>query len=404
MLLAAAVVVLTAASARPAWADTDVVPTLNGEHTLAQANPPLTGAASFSCSPTISGSGSYDAFGVAEGTYGGTIEESATFTFQNGIPISYEGSFTIDSGLTHIEGTVGPLSIVIAVPICQQSEDADRFDMFVSARYVATIASPAGTITDHGQLPVKITMTTAHSSGLTSAVILSQFASDRERGRVEVTPLEAFNPVGTTHTVTIFARDAQQQFLPHASILITVEGSVSETGQCTTGSDGTCQFTYLGPAEPGADLITACYDFDEDNTVDPGENCSNGSKVWEEPTSTPGTTTGGGYITGVAGNRVVFGFGAEDSQEGPRGGCDVFDMTADVRIRCLDVSLLAIVGTHATISGAAMQNGLGTGYTIDVVDSGNPGAVADTFTIQTDAGYIETGTLQAGNIIVNPRL
>ena len=404
MLLAAAVVVLTAASARPAWADTDVVPTLNGEHTLAQANPPLTGAASFSCSPTISGSGSYDAFGVAEGTYGGTIEESATFTFQNGIPISYEGSFTIDSGLTHIEGTVGPLSIVIAVPICQQSEDADRFDMFVSARYVATIASPAGTITDHGQLPVKITMTTAHSSGLTSAVILSQFASDRERGRVEVTPLEAFNPVGTTHTVTIFARDAQQQFLPHASILITVEGSVSETGQCTTGSDGTCQFTYLGPAEPGADLITACYDFDEDNTVYPGENCSNGSKVWEEPTSTPGTTTGGGYITGVAGNRVVFGFGAEDSQEGPRGGCDVFDMTADVRIRCLDVSLLAIVGTHATISGAAMQNGLGTGYTIDVVDSGNPGAVADTFTIQTDAGYIETGTLQAGNIIVNPRL
>jgi hypothetical protein len=75
-----------------------------------------------------------------------------------------------------------------------------------------------------------------------------------------------------------------------------------------------------------------------------------------------------------------------------------------VRIRCLDVSLLTIAGTHATISGEAMQNGLATNYTIDVDDFGNPGALTDTFTVRTDLGYVATGTLQAGNIIVNPRL
>jgi hypothetical protein len=217
-------------------------------------------------------------------------------------------------------------------------------------------------------------------------------------------PLEGFNPVGTTHTVTVLVTDSQQLPLAHASILIMVEGSVTETGQCMTGSDGTCQFTYPGPAEPGADLITACHDFDKDNAVDPGENCANGSKVWEESTSTPGTATGGGYLTGPAGNRVVFGFGAEDSQGGPRGGCDVFDLTAGIRIRCLDVSLLAIAGTHATVSGEAMQNGIATNYTIDVDDFGNPGALTDTFTIRTELGYVVTGTLEAGNIVVTPRL
>jgi hypothetical protein len=399
-LALAVAAVLGVGAGAVAWGDTDVVPTLSGEITNFQVSPPI-GSASFTCSTATNGSGSYHAIGTAEGPYPGTAEESGTFTFQDGMITSYHASFTIESGPTHIEGTKDLAPEIGSSGFCQQFPEFEQLGVRLSARYVATITSPVGTRSDRGQSPFTFVMARL-LSGVTLANMQAEYASDREQSHLEVAPTESVNTVGTTHTVTVIVSDAQLVPIANAHILITVEGSVSVTGECTTGADGTCQFTYSGPAEPGADLLTACYDFDDDGTVDPGEKCATAMKAWNEPASTPGSVSGGGFITTPTGNRVVFGFGAHATEDGAQGSCNVIDATSNVRIRCLGVSLVVILGTHATISGEAVQNGIVTNYTIDVDDLGDPGAGADTFTIQTDSGYAATGTLDAGNIRVNP--
>lgn len=394
-----ALLTLSLAGAPTARGALDTMVTLSGEHVEGSARPPV-GSAQLNCSNPGTGSANYTVVGTAIGPYPGTYTETGSVTFFDSQIQSFEASFTIDAGATQIQGSrhLG----TPATMTCDLGPITTASASF-AGRYDATITSPAGTLSDHGVIGTGLFFEVIPTEG-TIGSVGGNFFSDRETAHVEASPTESVNVVGTTHTVSVFLRDAQLQPLAGGTILFTVEGSVTDSGHCTTGSDGTCSFTYTGPSAPGADVITACYDFDDDGAVDPGERCSTVTKAWIDESPAPGRATGGGYFTTVTGNRVVFGLGAVGGSSGPQGGCDVIDQLAGVRIHCLSVSLVGIIGTHATVSGEALQNGVATNYTIDVDDLANPGALSDTFTIRTDAGYIATGTLEAGNIVVNPGL
>src|SRR6478609_6093969 len=75
-----------------------------------------------------------------------------------------------------------------------------------------------------------------------------------------------------------------------------------------------------------------------------------------------GHATGGGTILGKS---VQFVFTANADIGGLKGNCSVKEGKAN-SVECLRITSLVVVGTHATISGAANQNGTITTFTIDV--------------------------------------
>jgi hypothetical protein len=216
-----------------------------------------------------------------------------------------------------------------------------------------------------------------------------------------LSPPNAVNTVGTTHTViaTVVSATVQQP-LAGITVYFTITGSVTTTGQCTTDANGQCSFTYLGPDLPGADMIEAYADANHNGSQDATELSAHATKEWVLPAATEGQTTGGGQILWATGN-VVFGFSARNHAGHIDGNCNVIDVTTERHIKCRSVTSLVISGTHATFFGEATANGVGTTYRIDVDDLGEPGT-GDTFKIQTDSGYVATGTLTAGNIQVRP--
>jgi hypothetical protein len=378
-----------------ARADVDTIPTLTTEfldlHVTA-----VTGSATLNCQDAGNGTLTYSAVGGATGPYTGTAEESGTLVFENGVITSFDISFTIDSPAGDVVGTREPAFLDTIV--CTTSGPAKEINSILQERYDATITTMTGTLHDHGAVSSGLTATLL--AGQTTLSTVASFVSDREGARLDVSPTESVNPAGTTHTVTALLRDAQLHPIAGETILFNVTGSSSQTGQCTTGPDGICDFTYQGPDSPGADVISACHDFDRDGVADPGEKCDTASKAWGEATSTPGSASGGGYIDNVGGNRLVFGFGVHAGTTTPSGSCQVIDLITNLHIKCISVALFVITLTHATFFGEATVDGVATNYRIDVEDLADPGALSDTFTIHTDSGYTATGVVQHGNIQV----
>jgi Bacterial Ig-like domain (group 1) len=223
-----------------------------------------------------------------------------------------------------------------------------------------------------------------------------------------LSPAADTNPVGTTHTVTATVQDAAGQPVPNALVRFSVSGSVTTSGQCTSGTNGKCSFSYQGPQLPGADLISAFVDTDGDGVQDQclvALGCSNepgatATKAWVLPTSTAGQANGGGQIQSAAGDKISFGFYAK-SAGGLQGSCNVVEHGGRM-IKCLNVTALVLSGNQATIYGNATDDGAATTYVIHAVDNADPGKGADTFSIQTAGGYSASGTLTAGNVQVTP--
>ena len=114
--------------------------------------------------------------------------------------------------------------------------------------------------------------------------------------------------------------------------------------------------------------------------------------------TTPGKVTGGGSILQAGGPAgVAFGFVAQNTEQGMKDSGVVIDHATGTRIRIIDVTQLAVAGTHATFRGRAEVNGVEENYRIDVDDLGQPGSPVvnpDTFKIQTDGGYMRAGPLK----------
>ncbi len=360
----------------------------------------------------------FEAAGVATGPYPGTFTETGTATigpqtaigFPTGPLLSFQSTFTIDGGSTTVTGSKGLVdgsgTGSCVTPEVHGGAAPQYFVDFRAAtvEYSATITGPSGTWTEEG---------TASVSGLdnrlstTSPQLLATFGEtfltatrDDEPATVVLSPVTAVNPLGTTHTVTATVGTAGGEPVANADVSFAVAGSVSATGACTTDASGQCTFSYQGPELPGTDVISAYVDTDRDGSQDAGEPRAEATKSWVLPVSTPGHVTGGGQIS-YLGRTVSFGLEAMSRSTGLQGECTVVDRTADVTIRCQEITALVQTPTHATIFGTGTLNGQPITFRIDVDDLGESGAGRDTFKIQTDAGYVAAGVLTEGNIEIH---
>jgi hypothetical protein len=399
-------------------------PTLNFEQLLALEQPTsTTGTVELLRYNCDSAAGerffSYRATGFAAGPYPGTFVETGRVVFGDAPTVveSIEIDFRIMSSVGNVEGRSWlPEGIVSTSGTCTENQFGQPFNVgvnFSGLRYEATITTGAGTYRDQGfaSLTSQVSQIIRDGQPVDFNTINhrfgpSDFVQPEPAGPaiVSLTPPAATNEVGTEHTVTATATTATGSPVSNVTILFTVAGSVETSGSCTTGSDGTCAFSYSGPALPGADIITACADNDGDGEADLGQPCGEATKAWILPVSTAGHVTGGGHVlSAVEGMELAFGFVAKSDQTGTKGHCNVVDKfpVTNVHIKCVTVDTLVQAVNMATFFGQAEVNGVLTNYRIDVMDNGEPGAGRDTFTIQTGSGYTAGGVVDNGNIQVH---
>jgi hypothetical protein len=352
-------------------------------------------------------------------------------TIVRGVILDFEADFTIHSGDSVITGRKdfaasadGPHWVFTCADFSatelrpgQTVPDRLYIRQFTigDARYQARITMPAGIHQDSGATTIDFALSHVNDeSGISpfaqnSAVFREFFAASDGvvalgPAVVSLSPTAATNTVGTSHTVTATVTNASGGPVADTAVRFTVAGSVSTTGICTTGADGTCAFTYDGPAFPGADGIVGCADADKGGAIEAGEPCGEAAKAWILPASTPGQVTGGGHVIDPSDNeRVAFGFNAQNTSQGLNGNCTVVDIapTRNIKIKCLDVTALVQTADSATIFGHAQINGSATDYRIDVTDLTEPGRGHDTFAIQTTSGYSAAGALDGGNVQVH---
>ena len=274
----------------------------------------------------------------------------------------------------------------------------DATDLRATLHYEASIASATGG-TDSGLSFVEALEATARAgiaSAGTAAASETFPISDAAPlpQLLTVSPVAATNPVGSSHTVTATVATAAAP-VPGVIVRFAVTGADNVTGACTTGANGQCDFSYQGPALPGADLIQAYADSSGNGVQDPGEPTASATKAFVLPVSTGGDAHGGGRIDMLGIGRIAFEFHAK-SGDLSKARCTV--VTANVMVQCLDASALVITPTHVTIFGTATVNGVATNYRIDADDLSEPGAGRDTFEIQTDSGFVAGGTIASGNV------
>lgn len=123
-------------------------------------------------------------------------------------------------------------------------------------------------------------------------------------------------------------------------------------------------------------------------------------------------TAGGGWLINTnSGARVSFGMigGSVTVTNGPTatnmlfGAISFIDHGAGVRVHSAIVSSYTIVDDHtSTITYETGATDAPAQAVVTVSDNGEPGRNVDTFSITLSDGYTLSGTLQGGNIQVNP--
>ena len=94
-----------------------------------------------------------------------------------------------------------------------------------------------------------------------------------------LTPADADNPIGTSHTVTATALTGPFP-IDGENVVFTVMGANPTSGSAVTNSAGVATFTYMGTV-PGLDTITAFLDEDGDGVQDPDETAMDtATKEW----------------------------------------------------------------------------------------------------------------------------
>jgi hypothetical protein len=225
-------------------------------------------------------------------------------------------------------------------------------------------------------------------------------------------PATATNAVGNQHCVIATVKDAFGSPVSGIVVRFSVTPPTFRTpssGSATTNSSGQATFCYTS-ALPGADLIHAYADTDNNGVQGPGEPFGEATKAWVLPVSTPCEVkiTDGGWIIAMNGDRANFGGNAKDTANSdPTGNQEYQDQGPLTPMNVKAINVLAITCTsdfkQATIFGDATIDGAGTYvYRIDVEDNAEPGAGADKYEIRLSTGY-DSGlqTLQGGNIQIH---
>jgi hypothetical protein len=220
-----------------------------------------------------------------------------------------------------------------------------------------------------------------------------------------LTPATDTNTVDDQHCVTATVKDAFGNPTPGITVRFSVTGSVTTSGSDVTDAAGQAEFCYTGPGLPGADVITAYADTDNDSVRDANEPQGTAVKTWIIPASTPGCkVTYGGRITAANGDKATFGGNAKAN--GLSGQEEYQDHGPALNINVHSINVLSVVcssdGKSASIFGTATINGGGTfDYRIDLKDLGEPGDT-DTYRIRLSNGY-DSGeqVLAGGNVQIH---
>lgn len=227
-------------------------------------------------------------------------------------------------------------------------------------------------------------------------------ACDPDPVTLTLTPATASRTVGATHTVTAAATNAAGTPVEGSTVRFSVSGAATGQGQCVTGTAGTCDFTYAGPAAAGTDTVSAYADVNVNGSRDALDPEATSTVTWTAP-STSGRTDGAGAVPTTRNRQLTFAFSARRESSRLVVSCLIADPAAGVGVACLNVRTLTVTGTKATFSGDAIVTvGRRTErrtYRIEVDDLGTPGAGRDTFRI-TSGSYTAGGTLSTGNIRV----
>jgi hypothetical protein len=361
------------------------------------------------CNP--GGVSSFDlaASGTAYGPYPGTFEETATVTIgPSGELQSYEANFTIDSGDTAVHGTKqlypnDPDRFSSGFCSGTYSPEPGSCDSFqqlsASTKYEATITRPSGSFTDYGVATLEFDASQPSCGGVSDGNFIQTFVASSITlpvpGYLAIGPSSAANEVGTSHTVTAYAAtEDQTQTANDATVRFSVSGSHEASGVCITDFFGECTFTYQGPTFPGADVISAYVDVNNNGVQDAGEPTASATKEWVLPGSTSGQVSGSGQVGSLA-----FDFNARSDRGVLKGGCSV--VVGKTMIKCLDVTSYVQSGNTTTVYGHARIDGSPTLYKITATDNGRPGAARDVFRIETSSGFTGGGVLTAGNVQVS---
>jgi len=211
-----------------------------------------------------------------------------------------------------------------------------------------------------------------------------------------LSPISAFNPIGTSHTVTAHVFDSLGPFVGDTVSFAVTGGpaAVPSSGTATTTSAGLAQFTFSNtPPALGTNTITAT----------DGALTATATKTWGFPRSTAGCkVTGGGRILASDGDKATFGGNASGS--GPSGEEEYQDHGDAVDMNVHTISVEAVTcsadKTSASIFGFATIDGAGSFvFRIDVSDLGEPGAGSDRYRIRLSNGYDSGDQLLAGGNI-----
>jgi hypothetical protein len=252
--------------------------------------------------------------------------------------------------------------------------------------FVETITAP----TVPGNYTCTITAVLTPGGPTTAVETVNLTVTPGNPATLTLAPKTATNVVDAQHCVTATVKDQFGNVTPGIHVRFTVTGSVSKTGDVVTNSSGQAQFCYTGPALPGADVISAFADTNNNTTKDAGEPSDTASKTWVLPTSTPGCkVTNGGRITASNGDKATFGGNAK--ADGLQGEEEYQDHgpAQDMNVHSIDITAVVCnaAGTKASIFGTATIDGAGSFlFRIDVADNGEPGR-NDTYRIRLSNGY-----------------
>jgi hypothetical protein len=208
-----------------------------------------------------------------------------------------------------------------------------------------------------------------------------------------LSPASAFNPIGTSHTVTAHVFDVLGPYVGDTVGFAVTGGptAVPSSGSAPTNSSGLAQFTFSNtPPNLGTNTITAT----------DGSLTATATKTWGFPRSTAGCkVTGGGRIAAANGDKGTFGGNANGN--GPSGQEEYQDHgdAVDINVHSLSVEAVTCnaAKTQASIFGFATINGGGSFvFRIDVSDLGEPGAGTDHYRIRLSSGYDSGDQILAG--------
>lgn len=218
---------------------------------------------------------------------------------------------------------------------------------------------------------------------------------------LELTPRTAVNPVGTPHCVTAAAANQGGQPAANVTIMFSVTGSVTVSGQEITNNKGEAQFCYTGPTFPGTDAISAYADNNHNGVQDPTEPDDVADKTWVLPESTPDCKiTYGGHIIAMNGDFATFGGNAKAPN---KGNSNFQDHGPAAAMHAKMPTVLSVLcdpdDVHGTIYAKTSEGDMAR---IDVQDLGEPGR-NDTYRLQIEGVYDsgEQTLVKGGNIQIH---